>query len=133
MSLTLGGNIFVTGSNRGIGLELVKQLAEKTPEDARIYAGCRVPDGSNAQVGIGILPPLASDPNPVCHKNLKSQGSALFMCLSGTQHMNEQLAEKREPSPALDLLDHRDPIHVETPACISTPDVAVVHSPHIND
>lgn len=40
----------MTGSNRGIGLELVKQLAEKTPEDARIYAGCRTPDGSNAQV-----------------------------------------------------------------------------------
>eukprot|EP00066_Takifugu_rubripes_P009587 XP_003976681.1 PREDICTED: uncharacterized oxidoreductase C663.09c-like [Takifugu rubripes] len=49
MSLTLGGNIFVSGSNRGIGLELVKQLAEKTPEDTCIYAGCRTPDGSNAQ------------------------------------------------------------------------------------
>lgn len=55
----------MTGSNRGIGLELVKQLAEKTPEDTCIYAGCRAPDGSNAQVGIRVLPPLASDPNPV--------------------------------------------------------------------
>lgn len=55
MSVTLGGNILVTGSNRGIGLELVKQLAEKTPEDARIYAGCRTPDGSNAQVSFATL------------------------------------------------------------------------------
>lgn len=63
MSLKLGGNIFVTGTNRGIGLELVKQLAEKTPEDTRIYAGCRVPDGSNAQVGLtapGVRPHPAS-------------------------------------------------------------------------
>lgn len=56
MPFTLGGNIFVTGSNRGIGLELVKHLAEKTPEDARIYAGCRTPEGSNAQVGKRLGP-----------------------------------------------------------------------------
>lgn len=55
MALTLGGNVFVTGSNRGIGLELVTQLAEKTPEDARIYAGCRAPEGSNAQVGVRVV------------------------------------------------------------------------------
>lgn len=65
MALTLGGNIFVTGSNRGIGLELVKQLVEKIPEDSCIYAGCRAPDGSNAQVGIRVLPPCPPTPNPV--------------------------------------------------------------------
>lgn len=54
----------MTGSNRGIGLELVKQLAEKTPKDTVIFAGCRAPDGSNAQVGIRFLPPLAPHPTP---------------------------------------------------------------------
>ncbi|XP_041795579.1 C-factor [Chelmon rostratus] len=49
MSETLGGNIFVTGTNRGIGLELVKQLAEKTGPEARIYACCRQPEGSGAE------------------------------------------------------------------------------------
>lgn len=45
----------MTGTNRGIGLELVRQLAEKTPKDARIYASCRAPDASAAQVGAGFL------------------------------------------------------------------------------
>ncbi|KAM9352201.1 uncharacterized protein ABDE67_007058 [Symphorus nematophorus] len=49
MSDKLKGNIFVTGTNRGIGLELVKQLVEKTGEDAHIYACCREPQGTRAQ------------------------------------------------------------------------------------
>jgi len=49
MSEKLGGNILVTGSNRGIGLELVKQLAEKTGEEAHIYATCREPEGTRAE------------------------------------------------------------------------------------
>ncbi|XP_062277034.1 C-signal-like [Scomber scombrus] len=49
MSLKLGGNILVTGSNRGIGLELVKQLAEKTGQDTHIYACCREPEGASAK------------------------------------------------------------------------------------
>ncbi|XP_039989331.1 uncharacterized oxidoreductase C663.09c isoform X5 [Xiphias gladius] len=50
MSVNLEGNILVTGSNRGIGLELVKQLAEKTGEKAHIYACCREPEGTRAEV-----------------------------------------------------------------------------------
>lgn len=50
MSVELGGHIVVTGSNRGIGLELVRQLAEKTGVEAQIYACCREPEGSKAQV-----------------------------------------------------------------------------------
>ncbi|KAK2841775.1 hypothetical protein Q5P01_011975 [Channa striata] len=49
MSVKLEGNIFVTGSNRGIGLELVKQLADLTGGDTHIFAGCREPEGSGAQ------------------------------------------------------------------------------------
>ncbi|XP_070828844.1 C-signal-like [Chaetodon trifascialis] len=49
MSEKLGGNILVTGSNRGIGFELVKQLAEKTGAGAHIYACCREPEGSGAE------------------------------------------------------------------------------------
>lgn len=50
MSEKLEGNILVTGTNRGIGLELVKQLAEKTGEVAHIYACCREPAGTSAEV-----------------------------------------------------------------------------------
>ncbi|XP_059190328.1 C-signal [Centropristis striata] len=49
MSGKLEGNILVTGSNRGIGLELVKQLAETTGEGAHIFASCRAPEGPGAE------------------------------------------------------------------------------------
>ncbi|XP_068579784.1 C-signal-like [Cebidichthys violaceus] len=45
MSEELKGNILVTGANRGIGLELVKQLADT----AHIYACCRAPEGTGAE------------------------------------------------------------------------------------
>uniref|UniRef100_A0A3Q3ALE9 Uncharacterized protein n=1 Tax=Kryptolebias marmoratus TaxID=37003 RepID=A0A3Q3ALE9_KRYMA len=50
MSVKLGGNIVVTGTNRGVGLELVRQLAEKTGEDAHIYTCCREPESPRAEV-----------------------------------------------------------------------------------
>ncbi|XP_014328424.2 uncharacterized protein LOC102231003 [Xiphophorus maculatus] len=49
MSVNLKGNILVTGTNRGIGLELVKQLAEKTGPETQIYASCRDPEGTRAE------------------------------------------------------------------------------------
>ncbi|KAM4572498.1 C-signal-like [Odontesthes bonariensis] len=49
MSVKLEGNILVTGTNRGIGLELVKQLAEKTAKEVHIYACCREPGGARAE------------------------------------------------------------------------------------
>jgi len=39
----IGPAVLVTGSNRGIGLGLVKQLA-KCPEVTTIFAGCRDPE-----------------------------------------------------------------------------------------
>ncbi|XP_041652180.1 short-chain dehydrogenase/reductase family 9C member 7 isoform X3 [Cheilinus undulatus] len=46
---TLQGNILVTGANRGIGLELVAQLAQQVGKDAHLFACCREPEGSRAQ------------------------------------------------------------------------------------
>uniref|UniRef100_A0A8D2IU44 C-factor-like n=1 Tax=Varanus komodoensis TaxID=61221 RepID=A0A8D2IU44_VARKO len=42
-------SILVTGSNRGIGWELVKQLVEKNNRPEWIFATCRYPDGPRAQ------------------------------------------------------------------------------------
>ncbi|KAH0619575.1 hypothetical protein JD844_000298 [Phrynosoma platyrhinos] len=42
-------SILVTGSNRGIGLELIRQLAEGRNQPEWIFATCRDPDGPRAQ------------------------------------------------------------------------------------
>ncbi|XP_061449859.1 C-signal-like [Rhineura floridana] len=41
----LAHSILVTGSNRGIGMELVRQLVEMTDPPEHIFATCRNPDG----------------------------------------------------------------------------------------
>lgn len=63
MSVKLGGNILVTGTSRGIGLELVKQLAEKTGQEAHIYASCRDPEGTRAEVMYFLLIAFTSSAN----------------------------------------------------------------------
>ncbi|XP_032086416.1 C-factor-like [Thamnophis elegans] len=42
-------SVLVTGSNRGIGLEIIKQLAEKSNPPQWIFATCRDPEGSRSQ------------------------------------------------------------------------------------
>lgn len=49
MAILIPRNVLVTGSNRGIGLELVKQLIRKSNHPERIFATCRDPDNPSAQ------------------------------------------------------------------------------------
>ncbi|XP_067091679.1 zgc:158868 [Osmerus mordax] len=44
MASGVGSSVLVTGANRGIGLELVTQLAESTNPPKLIFAGCREPE-----------------------------------------------------------------------------------------
>ncbi|XP_060643909.2 C-signal-like [Anolis sagrei] len=64
-------SVLVTGSNRGLGLELVKQLAEGKNPPKKIFATCRDPEGTRAQdlrnlarehKQIEIIPLVVSDP-----------------------------------------------------------------------
>lgn len=57
--------VLLTGSNRGIGLELVKQLLGSPRPPAWIFATCRDPDGPRAQVSAGREAAVTLGP---CHR-----------------------------------------------------------------
>ena len=44
--MAFGRSVFVTGANRGIGLELVAQLLRHKSRPEFIFAACRSPDGA---------------------------------------------------------------------------------------
>lgn len=50
MASRMCDSVLVTGSNRGIGLELVRQLVDSPSSPLQIFAGCRDPNGPRAQV-----------------------------------------------------------------------------------
>ncbi|KAJ6666058.1 hypothetical protein lerEdw1_000962 [Lerista edwardsae] len=74
MELLNPHSVLVTGSNRGIGLEIVRQLVGKSNRPEWIFATCRDPEGPRAQVlknlaaehrGLVVVPLDVSDPSSV--------------------------------------------------------------------
>lgn len=47
-----GGTVLITGANRGLGLEMVKQLVECDNPLKRVFACCRDPKGAQAEVRV---------------------------------------------------------------------------------
>nr|XP_028595608.1 uncharacterized protein LOC114602038 [Podarcis muralis] len=87
MSMLNARSVLVTGSNRGIGLELVKQLVEKSNRPEWIFATCRDPEGPGAQAlknlaakheGVVINPLDTCEPN-----SIKAAAARVTECLKG--------------------------------------------------
>ncbi|XP_034281689.1 C-signal-like isoform X2 [Pantherophis guttatus] len=81
-------SVLVTGSNRGIGLEMIKQLAEKSNPPQWIFATCRDPEGPRTQdlrtlaaqhQEIVIIPLNITDPS-----SIKSAVTMVTERLNGT-------------------------------------------------
>ncbi|XP_066493647.1 C-signal-like [Tiliqua scincoides] len=92
-------SVLVTGTNQGIGLELVRQLAEKKNRPEWIFATCLYPEGPHAQElenlaakhqGLVIVPLDVSDPSSVkaaaaqVTEQLKGAGLNLLINNAGT-------------------------------------------------
>ena len=84
----LARSVFVTGSNRGIGLEFIKQLTEKGECPEFLFAACRSP--SNAVVSEVIYLQSIGHCFSVCIKTI--------FCLAATikQHGRGLVAEEYE-------------------------------------
>lgn len=44
--------VLITGANRGLGLEMVKQMLERSHSVKKLFACCRDPDGPKAEVRV---------------------------------------------------------------------------------
>ncbi|XP_066493223.1 C-signal-like [Tiliqua scincoides] len=111
MATLVPQRILVTGSNRGIGLELVKQLVGKSNRPEWIFATCRDPEGKGAQVlknlaakhqGVVIIPLDVSDPSSVkaaaaqVTEQLKGAGLNLLINNAGIAKLSTMQTETPE-------------------------------------
>ncbi|XP_060131986.1 C-signal isoform X4 [Zootoca vivipara] len=104
-------SVLVTGSNRGIGFELVRQLVGKSNRPEWIFATCREPEGPRAQVlkdlaakhqGVEIIPLDISEPSSVkdaatrVTERLKGVGLTLLINNAGIARVKAMEAETPE-------------------------------------
>ncbi|XP_067386245.1 C-signal-like [Emydura macquarii macquarii] len=117
--MAAGGNIqsiLVTGGNRGIGLELVKQLVERPNPPEWLFAACRDPEGARAQElknlaskhpNIVILQLEATDPGSIqtAAKKVEAHlgGSGLNLLINNAGVMPESTLESATPADMLDV------------------------------
>ncbi|XP_062997272.1 C-signal-like [Elgaria multicarinata webbii] len=109
--LKASSSVLVTGSSRGIGLELVRQLVEKSNRPEWIFATCRDPEGPRAQdlrnlaakyQGVEIVQLDTTDPFSIraaaarVTERLKGAGLNLLINNAGTVKPNTLESETPE-------------------------------------
>uniref|UniRef100_A0A8C8RFK7 C-factor n=1 Tax=Pelusios castaneus TaxID=367368 RepID=A0A8C8RFK7_9SAUR len=96
----------VTGANRGIGLELVRQLVGKPNPPEWLFATCRDPVGMQAQVRSSFCL-LTKDPNSIqaAAKETATRlgGSGLNLLINNAGVMPESTLESVTPEDMLDV------------------------------
>ncbi|XP_053126707.1 C-factor-like [Hemicordylus capensis] len=103
-------SVLVTGSNRGIGFELVRQLVGKSSRPEWIFATCRDPEGPRAQElktlaakhqGVVIIPLNALDPSSikaaVARVNEKLKGAGLNLLINNAGILRITTLESETP------------------------------------
>uniref|UniRef100_A0A8B9S200 C-factor n=1 Tax=Accipiter nisus TaxID=211598 RepID=A0A8B9S200_9AVES len=92
----LARSVLVTGSNRGIGLELVRQLAASPRPPQHIFATCRDPEGPRGKVNAVNLPSIRGAVRAV-GSHLKDQGLNLLINNAGvSSHATLRSLDSRE-------------------------------------
>ncbi|XP_053904951.1 uncharacterized protein LOC128848805 isoform X2 [Malaclemys terrapin pileata] len=104
-------SVLVTGANRGIGLELVKQFLEKSNPPEWVFATCRDPEGERAQQlknlvsrhpNLVIIALEATDPASIkaaaarVEEHLKDSGLNLLINNAGIARLNTLESETPE-------------------------------------
>ncbi|XP_053126708.1 C-factor-like isoform X1 [Hemicordylus capensis] len=103
-------SVLVTGSNRGIGFELVRQLAAKSSRPEWIFATCRDPEGPRAQElkklttkhkGVVIVPMDTTDPSSikaaVARVTEKLKGAGLNLLINNAGIVRRSSLESEMP------------------------------------
>uniref|UniRef100_A0A8C3JL16 C-factor n=1 Tax=Calidris pygmaea TaxID=425635 RepID=A0A8C3JL16_9CHAR len=84
MMAVLARSVLVTGSNRGIGLELVRQLAASPWPPHHIFATCRHPEGPRGKVSVDTVNvPSIQGAVRAVDSHLKDQGLNLLINNAG--------------------------------------------------
>ncbi|XP_054856208.1 C-factor-like [Eublepharis macularius] len=103
-------SVLVTGSNRGIGLELVRQLVGRSKQPEWIFATCRDPEGSRVQdlknlaakyQGVKIVPMDVADPSSVqaaaARVTEHLQGAGLNLLINNAGIVRDRTLESETP------------------------------------
>jgi len=73
------GSLFITGANRGIGLEVVKQLTQLPQPPKHIFATCRNPDAAEVRGNYSssvTYPAMGMSPLlPECYGTIDNPGN----------------------------------------------------------